>query len=284
MVVTSAEILLLDGSKGHNNKAFFTICLGAIWIASCRLAKNTGHVHMPSMKPLRACSVCGGGNFIWAKYCQWCGEPQKPAASLEHGFDLVHPVHPQLRSDIEDSVTKIYDQELHVSQEPGYRTGWSVYSFPDAGSSVAQAPVLTRALLRAEPRRSRNGDALLSCKLVLDDELAIKNCVIRRPQGSSEISLILPGLEQERRHDQCGNRNLKRARVCAACGQPLAERQRSEKVLYDPVVEFVSAEHQLLIEQALAQALNELFKVQTEGVFDCQFRRGRLAGYHRVSE
>jgi len=84
-------------------------------------------VAMPSRKLTDNCPVCGGKNYLKARYCSECGARlDENRAERTDGqvpklhADIAHPVNSRCREELQKAVIEAYKQEVERAKQPGY--------------------------------------------------------------------------------------------------------------------------------------------------------------------
>jgi len=84
-------------------------------------------VAMPSRKMSDHCSKCGEKNHLRAKFCNECGArlnpnraPRDAEGRVKLYADVAHPINVESREMIQEAVIEAFNEELTLSQEPGY--------------------------------------------------------------------------------------------------------------------------------------------------------------------
>jgi len=84
-------------------------------------------VAMPSRKLTDNCPVCGGKNYLRARYCNECGArlDEKRADRSEGELpklhaDIAHPINSRCREELQTKVLRAYEEELERARQPGY--------------------------------------------------------------------------------------------------------------------------------------------------------------------
>ncbi|MCA9255676.1 MAG: septation protein SpoVG family protein [Phycisphaerales bacterium] len=84
-------------------------------------------VAMPSRKMSDHCVKCGEKNHLRAKFCNECGArlnpnraPRDAEGRVKLYADVAHPINVESREMIQEAVIEAFNEELTLSQEPGY--------------------------------------------------------------------------------------------------------------------------------------------------------------------
>lgn len=111
-------------------RAFCSIILdGALVVRDLRIIDGPKgfFVAMPSRKLTERCKECGEKNQLRAKFCGECGTRlpavravQEDGTRTRFHADIVHPINPQAREQLERRMLETYREELERSRLPGY--------------------------------------------------------------------------------------------------------------------------------------------------------------------
>ena len=98
-------------------------------------------VAMPSRKLTDHCSRCSGKNNLRAMYCQQCGlrlSDNRAIKGLDGRArlyaDIAHPINSDCRDRIQEEVSKAFERELVLSQQPDY-----VSRYDDLGEDMYES-------------------------------------------------------------------------------------------------------------------------------------------------
>jgi len=114
-------------------------------------------VAMPSRKLTDNCPVCGGKNYLRARYCNECGarldEKRTDRAEgepLKLHADIAHPINSHCREELQAKVLRAYQEELERAGQSGY-VSHDVEERPARDSATPQTH---QAEPPAEPEKS----------------------------------------------------------------------------------------------------------------------------------
>jgi len=131
MEISEVKVNLVN-NKDSRLKAFCSITIDKEFIVrDIKIIEGGGgyFVAMPSRKISDHCEKCKGKNHLRAKYCNNCGVKLKenrankyPTGKMKLHADIVHPIHSDCRTRIQEKVLKAFREELEKSKNPGYKT------------------------------------------------------------------------------------------------------------------------------------------------------------------
>lgn len=85
-------------------------------------------VAMPSRKLSDRCPNCRSKNHLRARFCNDCGgkldedrAPRDPQGRIKLHADVAHPINTSCRDQVQAAVIQAYQEELKLSEQPGYR-------------------------------------------------------------------------------------------------------------------------------------------------------------------
>ena len=85
-------------------------------------------VAMPSRKLSDRCPNCRSKNHLRARFCNDCGgklnedrAPRDPQGRIKLHADVAHPINTPCRDQVQAAVIEAYQEELKLSEQPGYR-------------------------------------------------------------------------------------------------------------------------------------------------------------------
>lgn len=85
-------------------------------------------VAMPSRKLSDRCPKCRSKNHLRARFCNDCGgkldedrAPRDPEGRIKLHADVAHPINTPCRDQVQAAVIQAYQEELKLSEQPGYR-------------------------------------------------------------------------------------------------------------------------------------------------------------------
>ncbi|WP_437225543.1 septation protein SpoVG family protein [Planctomicrobium sp. SH661] len=129
MEITEVRIKLMDGVQDRL-LGFCSITFDrAFVVRDLKIIKGSrgAFVAMPSRKLTDRCRGCGNKNPLRSAFCSQCGirlSENRSAKSVEGKAklyaDIAHPINSECRDQIQQRVLSAYDEELVLSQQPGY--------------------------------------------------------------------------------------------------------------------------------------------------------------------
>jgi stage V sporulation protein G len=138
--ITEVRIKLMD-EAGDRLRAFCSITFDDCFVVrdlKIIEGSNGPFVAMPSRKLTAHCTNCGCKNHLRAGFCNQCGKKLDENLAIKDSegraklyADIAHPINSACREMIQDRVIRAYQEELKLSQQPGYRSRYD--DFYDAG-------------------------------------------------------------------------------------------------------------------------------------------------------
>jgi len=129
MEITEVRIKLMDGLQDRL-LGFCSITFDRSFVVrDLKIIKGSrgAFVAMPSRKLTDRCRHCGNKNPLRSTYCSQCGARLMENRALKSSqgkaklyADIAHPIHSECRDQIQQRVLEAYDEELILSQQPGY--------------------------------------------------------------------------------------------------------------------------------------------------------------------
>jgi len=127
--ITEVRVKLVP-QRGDKLHAFCTITIDNDFvIRDLKIIEgNKGlFVAMPSRKLTDNCPVCGGKNYLRARYCNECGArlDEKRVESVDgqppklHA-DIAHPINSHCREELQGMVLRAYEEEVRRAEAPEY--------------------------------------------------------------------------------------------------------------------------------------------------------------------
>ena len=130
MEITEVRVKLIN-NKDERLKAFCSMTIdNAFVIRDIKVIEGTNgyFVAMPSRKMSDHCPKCGGKNHLRAKHCNNCGAAlteerarKDVKGRMKLHADIAHPINAQCRQNIQEQIVKAFEEEVHKSQQPGYK-------------------------------------------------------------------------------------------------------------------------------------------------------------------
>jgi stage V sporulation protein G len=118
---------------------------------------NGPFVAMPSRKLTAHCPNCGCKNHLRASFCNQCGKKLDENLAIKDSegraklyADIAHPINSACREMIQDRVIRAYQEELKLSQQPGYRSRYD--DFYDAGEEGTASEYASEAAPPRSPK------------------------------------------------------------------------------------------------------------------------------------
>ena len=169
MEITEVRIKLMD-EAGDRLRAFCSITFDDSFVVrDLKIIEGASgpFVAMPSRKLTAHCMNCGCKNHLRAGHCNQCGKKLDENLAIKDSegraklyADIAHPINSACREMIQDRVIGAYQEELKLSQQPGYRSRYD--DFYDAGEEGSASDYSTDALPRptkSEPAVARSEQA-----------------------------------------------------------------------------------------------------------------------------
>jgi stage V sporulation protein G len=157
--ITEVRIKLMD-EAGDRLRAFCSITFDDCFVVrdlKIIEGSNGPFVAMPSRKLTAHCPNCGCKNHLRASFCNQCGRKLDENLAIKDSegraklyADIAHPINSACREMIQERVIRAYQEELKLSQQPGYRSRYD--DFYDAGEEGSSSDYSTEAA----PRPSRS--------------------------------------------------------------------------------------------------------------------------------
>ena len=132
MDITEVRIKLIDDNSGANERllGFSSITFDNRFVVrDLKVIEGSRgqFVAMPSRKLMDRCPHCGTKNHLRARFCNQCGSAlaaaraqQRPDGRFKLYADIAHPICQSFRNQLSNDVLFAYDEELRLSQLPGY--------------------------------------------------------------------------------------------------------------------------------------------------------------------
>jgi len=130
MEITEARVKIL-GRPTDRLKAFCSITIdNAFVVRDLKVVESSRglFVAMPSRKITDHCPKCHGKNAMLSKFCCECGckldirrGPLDINGRIQVFADIAHPITTQCRDMIQDKVLQVYNKELELAKQPGYK-------------------------------------------------------------------------------------------------------------------------------------------------------------------
>ncbi len=162
MDITEVRIKLMD-EAGDRLRAFCSITFDDCFVVrdlKIIEGSNGPFVAMPSRKLTAHCANCGCKNHLRASFCNQCGRKLDENLAIKDSegraklyADIAHPINSACREMIQERVIRAYQEELKLSQQPGYRSRYD--DFYDAGEEGSASDYSAEG----PPRPSRSEQA-----------------------------------------------------------------------------------------------------------------------------
>ena len=153
MEITEVRIKLMESSQ-ERLQAFCSITIdGCFVVRDLKIIQGTkgSFVAMPSRKLTDRCPKCHTKNHLRAQHCNQCGLKLNEERAVKDSdgraklyADIAHPISSLCRDAIQTAVIEAYEQELVLSQSPGYECKYDDYGendFATTDESYTDSPM-----------------------------------------------------------------------------------------------------------------------------------------------